>query len=84
MFTPLYLQVDLFTDLPGLAYAANNAGYEAVYKGKLHVNTASGPFNPTNPQQRFYTPSDASKLGWSRWNPPDAGGSAGRFDSLML
>ena len=33
--------------------------------------------SPTNPLKREYTPYDAAKLNWTRWNPPDAGGSAG-------
>ena len=36
----LYPQVNTPSDLPGLAKAAKAAGYDVVYKGKLHLTKA--------------------------------------------
>ncbi|GAX85606.1 hypothetical protein CEUSTIGMA_g13021.t1 [Chlamydomonas eustigma] len=52
-------QVNLPTSLFGLPQVAQAAGYETVYKGKLHITLAGGP-NGT------YLPSDAAKYGWAR------------------
>ena len=43
----------------GLAKVAAAAGYEPVYKGKLHIMSASGP-NDTA------VPDDAGQYGWTR------------------
>ena len=52
-------QVEAPTSLMGLAKVAAAAGYEPVYKGKLHIMSASGP-NDTA------VPDDAGQYGWTR------------------
>ncbi len=62
-------QVPLRTPKEGLTNIANvmtAAGYDFVYKGKLHV---------TKPAEgaTLYTPEDAEVYGFTRWDPQDAG-----------
>lgn len=52
--------------LTNLATAMSAAGYDVVYKGKLHVT------KPSDADAGF-RPIDAGKYGFTRWNPPDAG-----------
>lgn len=62
-------QVDLPTPAQGIdniATMATAAGYNFVFKGKLHVNKAAEP-------DFVWAPSDATSYGFTRWNTPDAG-----------
>ena len=43
------------------------AGYTPVYKGKFHCN------KPANGST--WVPSDVNQYGFTRWDPPDAGGN---------
>lgn len=52
--------------LTNIATAMTAAGYDFVYKGKLHVTKP-------NPEGADFRPSDAGKYGFTRWDPPDAG-----------
>ncbi|UJA20886.1 sulfatase-like hydrolase/transferase [Thermoleophilia bacterium SCSIO 60948] len=61
-----YPQVDLPTDLPNMASVMASAGYEVVYKGKWHCSKPVG---------EEAVPADLERYGFSRWNPPDAGGN---------
>lgn len=64
-----YPQQDLPSPKQGLtniAQVMSAAGYDVVYKGKLHVT------KPADGSDEF-TPADAYKYGFTRWNPPDAG-----------
>jgi choline-sulfatase len=58
-------QVDLPTALPNLGTVMKAAGYDVVYKGKWHC---AKPANGTTDE-----PSDLSRYGFDRWDPPDAG-----------
>ena len=64
----IYPQVELPTTLSGLAEAAMAAGYETIYKGKMHLTKGSGA-------NLSWTSQDATKYGWNRWDFPDAGGN---------
>jgi arylsulfatase A-like enzyme len=57
-------QVQLPTDLPNMATVMAAAGYEVVYKGKWHCSKPAG---------ENFEPSDLTKYGFHRWDPPDAG-----------
>ena len=70
----LYPQRDTPDDLPGLAAAAAAAGYEVVYKGKMHL---AKPINP----DFSWTASDALRFGFTRWNYPDAGANQSLFEA---
>jgi choline-sulfatase len=59
-----YPQVELPVDLPNLASVMPAAGYNAVYKGKWHVDKPAGS---------TWAPEDVGKYGFGRWSPPDAG-----------
>lgn len=64
-----YPQVEMPTPdvLPNLATVAAAAGFKSVvYKGKMHI------MKPANADY-VWSPSDAARYGWDRWNPPDAG-----------
>lgn len=60
-----YPQESLPTDLANLATIAREAGYTAVYKGKIDVFKG---VNGTNAD-----PSSIERYGFKRWNPPDSG-----------
>jgi choline-sulfatase len=57
-------QVQLPTDLPNLATVMAAAGYEVICKGKWHCSKPAG---------ENFEPSDLTKYGFRRWDPPDAG-----------
>lgn len=57
-------QVELPLDLPNIATVMSAAGYNAVYKGKWHVDKPAG---------QNWEPEDVGKYGFERWSPPDAG-----------
>ena len=61
-----YPQVELPLDLPNLATVMSAAGYHVPYKGKWHLS------KPPDGSDNF-TPNDADKYGFERWDPPDAG-----------
>ena len=61
-----YPQCNLPDDLPNLATAAKAAGYEVVYKGKMHLT------KPANPDYTWSSV-DAANYGFKRWNFPDSG-----------
>ena len=63
-----YPQVNMPIGLVGLGSVASAAGYEPVYKGKLHLTSPGGPNNT-------FVQEDAGQYGWTRWNPPDDGGN---------
>jgi choline-sulfatase len=65
MPAPKYPQVELTAKLPNLATVSLAAGYHPVYKGKLHV------CKPKDGDE--FTPSDAARYGFARWDPPDGG-----------
>ncbi len=58
-------QVPLTTRLKNIASVMASKGYDTIYKGKFHLTK---PANMTT-----YEPSDMTKYGFHRWNPPDAG-----------
>jgi arylsulfatase A-like enzyme len=62
-----YPQVELSTSLKNPASVAAAAGYTPVYKGKFHCT------KPANGST--WEPSDVNKYGFTRWDPPDAGGN---------
>jgi arylsulfatase A-like enzyme len=63
---PPYPQVEMPLPgrMPNLATVAASAGYAPVYKGKWHIS---------KPEGEQFEPSDLTKYGWTRWNPPDGG-----------
>ena len=63
-----YPQVEMPTpdQMPNIATVMSAAGYNVVYKGKLHVNKPAR-------SDYVWQPSDAGKYGFTRWNCPDAG-----------
>ena len=70
-----YPQVETPADLPNLATAAAAAGYEVVYKGKMHLA------KPANSATWNWTAQDAGKFGFKRWNYPDAGANQSLSES---
>src|SRR6201992_1862819 len=60
-----YPQGNLPTELPNLGTVMKASGYDVVYKGKWHC---AKPANGTTDE-----PSDLSRYGFDRWDPPDAG-----------
>jgi choline-sulfatase len=62
-----YPQVELATSFKNPATVVASAGYTPVYKGKFHCN------KPANGSS--WVPSDVNQYGFTRWNPPDAGGN---------
>ena len=71
----LYPQVMTPADLPNLATAAAAAGYEVVYKGKMHLT------KPADSTTWNWTAQDAGKYGFKRWNYPDAGANQSLSES---
>jgi choline-sulfatase len=67
MPAPQYPQVELATSFKNPASVAAAAGYTPVYKGKFHCN------KPANGST--WVPSDVNQYGFTRWDPPDAGGN---------
>jgi arylsulfatase A-like enzyme len=67
MPSPQYPQVELATTFKNPATVAAAAGYTPVYKGKFHCN------KPANGST--WVPSDVNQYGFTRWDPPDAGGN---------
>jgi arylsulfatase A-like enzyme len=67
MPSPQYPQVELATTFKNPATVVAAAGYTPVYKGKFHCNK---PANGTT-----WAPSDVNQYGFTRWDPPDAGGN---------
>jgi choline-sulfatase len=67
MPAPQYPQVELATSLKNPASVVAAAGYTPVYKGKFHCN------KPANGST--WVPSDVNQYGFTRWDPPDAGGN---------
>jgi len=67
MPSPQYPQVELATSFDNPASVVASAGYTPVYKGKFHCN------KPANGST--WVPSDVNQYGFTRWNPPDAGGN---------
>lgn len=67
MPSPQYPQVELATTFKNPASVVAAAGYTPVYKGKFHCN------KPANGST--WVPEDVNKYGFTRWNPPDAGGN---------
>jgi arylsulfatase A-like enzyme len=67
MPAPQYPQVELATTFKNPATVAAAAGYTPVYKGKFHCN------KPANGST--WVPSDVNQYGFTRWDPPDAGGN---------
>jgi arylsulfatase A-like enzyme len=66
MPSPQYPQVELATTFRNPATVVAAAGYTPVYKGKFHCTK---PANGTT-----WVPEDVNQYGFTRWNPPDAGG----------
>jgi arylsulfatase A-like enzyme len=67
MPSPQYPQVELATSFKNPASVATAAGYTPVYKGKFHcVKPANGS---------TWVPEDVNQYGFTRWDPPDAGGN---------
>ncbi len=62
-----YPQVELATTFKNPASVVAAAGYTPVYKGKFHCN------KPANGST--WVPQDVNQYGFTRWNPPDAGGN---------
>ena len=67
MPSPQYPQVELATSFKNPATVVAAAGYTPVYKGKFHCN------KPANGSA--WVPSDVNQYGFTRWDPPDAGGN---------
>jgi choline-sulfatase len=67
MPSPQYPQVELATTFKNPASVVAAAGYTPVYKGKFHCN------KPANGST--WVPADVNQYGFTRWNPPDAGGN---------
>jgi choline-sulfatase len=67
MPAPQYPQVELATTFKNPATVVASVGYTPVYKGKFHCNK---PANGTS-----WAPSDVNQYGFTRWDPPDAGGN---------
>ncbi len=67
MPSPQYPQVELATSFKNPASVVAAAGYTPVYKGKFHCN------KPANGST--WVPSDVNQYGFTRWDPPDAGGN---------
>jgi choline-sulfatase len=67
MPSPQYPQVELATTFKNPASVAAAAGYTPVYKGKFHCT------KPANGST--WAPSDVNQYGFTRWDPPDAGGN---------
>ena len=67
MPSPQYPQVELATTFKNPATVTAAAGYTPVYKGKFHCN------KPANGST--WVPSDVNQYGFTRWDPPDAGGN---------
>jgi arylsulfatase A-like enzyme len=67
MPAPKYPQVELATTFKNPATVVRAAGYTPVYKGKFHCN------KPANGST--WVPSDVNQYGFTRWDPPDAGGN---------
>lgn len=58
-----YPQVEMPVTLKNIAHVMSDAGYNVVYKGKLHVDKPSG-------DNFTWVTEDAGKYGFTRWNPP--------------
>jgi choline-sulfatase len=58
------VQLPLPDQIKNIATVMSGAGYNVVYKGKLHLMKYEG---------KEFVPEDAGKYGFTRWNPPDAG-----------
>ncbi|MBJ7328929.1 MAG: sulfatase-like hydrolase/transferase [Solirubrobacteraceae bacterium] len=67
MPSPQYPQVSLPLTFKNPASVVAAAGYTPVYKGKFHCN------KPANGST--WVPQDVNQYGFTRWNPPDAGGN---------
>lgn len=67
MPSPQYPQVELPLTLKNPATVVSAAGYTPVYKGKFHCT------KPANGST--WEPSDVNQYGFTRWDPPDAGGN---------
>ena len=67
MPSPQYPQVELATTFKNPASVVAAAGYTPVYKGKFHCT------KPANGST--WVPSDVNQYGFTRWDPPDAGGN---------
>ena len=67
-------QSGLSTDLPNLATALKEEGYDVVYKGKAHLTIGyNRTFGTADPSDDVYVDPDYSLYGFSDWNPPEAG-----------
>jgi len=62
-----YPQVELATTFKNLATVSAATGYTPVYKGKFHCNKPA--------DGSTWVPSDVNQFGFTRWDPPDAGGN---------
>jgi arylsulfatase A-like enzyme len=60
-----YPQVQLPLNFKNIASVVSAAGYNVVYKGKWHLTK---PINGS-----AFTPEDAARYGFDRWDPPDGG-----------
>lgn len=72
-----YPQTELSPDLTNIASVMSAAGYEVVFKGKFHLTK---PLNGVVQREDGsyagnWTQADLERFGFSRWNPPDAGGN---------
>ena len=70
-------QTELSPDLTNIASVMSAAGYEVVFKGKFHLTK---PLDGVYPRDDGtiagnWTQADLERYGFSRWNPPDAGGN---------
>ena len=72
-----YPQTELSPDLTNIASVMSAAGYEVVFKGKFHLTKPlEGVFEREDGSYGGnWTQADLERFGFSRWNPPDAGGN---------
>ncbi|RYJ05928.1 MAG: hypothetical protein EON52_09015, partial [Actinomycetales bacterium] len=72
-----YPQVEMPTDVENLATVMAAAGYEVVLKGKFHLTKpeAGSTELPDGSLVGNWAQSDVERYGFTRWNPPDAGGN---------
>lgn len=72
-----YPQVEMPTDVENLATVMAAAGYEVVLKGKFHLTKPieGVTTQPDGSLVGNWTQADVEKYGFTRWNPPDAGGN---------
>lgn len=72
-----YPQTELSPDLTNIASVMAAAGYEVVFKGKFHLTKPIDGISTREDGSLSgnWTQADLERYGFSRWNPPDAGGN---------